>query len=118
MRATQKYAKLSAYRPYLMSAVIIKAGKVISRALNRKSPGVLKDPRYKYKSIHAELAAILGVYKDDLKGATIFVAGESASGNNICSKPCDRCMDVIQEVGIKRVFYLEKDGSINWVKLS
>lgn len=62
-------------------------------------------------AVHAEQNAIINADPERMKGATIYIVG--ADGNDIASgKPCLLCRRMIRNAMIKRVVYLETDGSI------
>ena len=103
-----------------MSAILVKGGRVISIGVNRAGNGHLKAPEYTYvnhrmhRGIHAELAAILAANEEDVKGATLYVSGETTKGGNlIMSKPCAACQSILKRYGIKDVFYHDRSGGVN-----
>jgi deoxycytidylate deaminase len=55
-------------------------------------------------SLHAEIRAII-LSGQSLKGASIFVYRELKSGVPALARPCNLCMTVIEESGIKKVYY-------------
>ena len=91
-------------------AVLVKGGRCISLGLNRYR----NDQEYFFmareaRSYHAEEACLRGI-GDRAEGATIYVARISRAGDEVMSKPCDNCMDIIKRAGIKRVVYtIESD---------
>ena len=95
-----------------MACVITKGGNVISIGINKISPGVLKDKRYKNKGIHAELDAILSCDKDDLKNATVYIVGYTKGNGYLLTKPCELCYNVLTEVGIKHIYYHDKENEV------
>lgn len=96
-------------------AVIVKGGRVLGTGYNRNRnhPTVVSPEHIKTKcSIHAEESAI----KDanyDVRGAVIYVARLSKSGEDRDSKPCPRCFDLIKSHGIKRIIYTTNSGRVN-----
>lgn len=107
MDLAKRASKKSNYH-HRLGAVIVKKNKVISVGYNKPHK---THPRSntKYKTIHAELDAILGCEKEDLKGATIYVLRDASAGVNL-AKPCPCCMELIQMVGIKKVVYSTAKG--------
>jgi deoxycytidylate deaminase len=55
-------------------------------------------------SIHAEINAIIHA-EMDLNGATIYVYRETKRGRYGLARPCDLCMSVIKEAGIKKIIF-------------
>lgn len=60
--------------------------------------------------MHAEAAAIRDAVRKgvSLKGATIYVARDSA----LMSRPCSSCLKLIKKYGIEKIVYTAGDGSI------
>ena len=92
-----------------IGAVIVKKNRVISVGYNkpRKTHPKSKHP---FSTIHAELDAILGVSRKDLKDATIYVYREYKNGNPALARPCKYCWMHLEEVGIKKVYYTCSGG--------
>lgn len=90
-----------------MGAIITKKGIPIGWGWN-----VLKThPKslHGFKSCHAEFKAIRSVKnKELLKGATIIIYREDASGLMVCAKPCKSCQILLDQCGISRVIYSDK----------
>ena len=102
---------------YRHGAVIFRGKKVIGVGWNkRRRTPVLYSYGYKTCMLHAESAAILDVnYLDDIRGSDIMVVRicKTKLGN---SKPCEYCMAMIKEVGIRNVYYSDRDGRIVKIK--
>lgn len=94
-------------------AVVVRGGSVLSVGVNRYRT----DKDYSFIglgniSYHAEEAALRSL-GDSARGATIYVARISAYGEHAMSKPCDKCMSLIKEAGIKKIVYtIESEMSI------
>jgi len=89
-------------------AVVVKGGRVLGTGWNkhRNHPAVVSPEHIKTDcSTHAERVAIREAGEDNVKGAVIFVARVNRHGNDRDSKPCPRCSDLIDRVGIKRVVF-------------
>lgn len=86
-----------------MSSVITKHGRVISFGWNIQK----SHPKYadgnKYYSVHAEINALIKNTTNPI-GATIYVYRE-VEGIPAMAKPCNNCLAVIIEAGIKRIIY-------------
>lgn len=67
--------------------------------------------------IHAELDALLQVPESRRERAQLFVARLTPNNHLTYSKPCDRCMEIIRQFGVrlKNVFYTDYSG--RWVRL-
>ena len=92
---------------YKLGAVLVKK-KPISigfnsyRCVNRSR--VLR--RFNAWSAHAEIVAMYSAgASEDLKGCSMYVYREGAFGTPANARPCDMCMTVMKEFGIKKVYY-------------
>ena len=97
-------------------AVIAKAGRILSvgRNRNKTHPDSIfyEDGERILKTIHAELDAISRVKnKDQLKGATIYVARLGRSGHPGMSCPCKMCQGLINRYGLKRAVFTTDYGT-------
>lgn len=61
---------------------------------------------------HAEIDALLPLIKSktDLSKATLYVYRRNRLNELAMSRPCERCMSVIKECGIKKLKYTTPDG--------
>ena len=92
-------------------AIIVKGGSVIGTGFNkdRNHPDNVSPEHIKtHCSVHAEVEAIRDAGWN-VKGAVLYVARVNNQGRNRYSKPCDRCMVVIEETQIKKVIYTRSD---------
>jgi len=87
-----------------LGAVVVKKGKVIGIGFNKPNKTHTKATT-PFKTIHAEFDAIIGVSKEDLIGATIYVYRQHADGSPASSKPCASCENLIRLAGISKVCY-------------
>jgi deoxycytidylate deaminase len=88
-------------------AVVVKGGRVLGTGWNkdRNHPLVVSPEHIKTDcSYHAEEVAIREA-GDKIRGAVIYVARVNKHGEDRDSKPCPKCLTLIQESGIKRVIY-------------
>lgn len=93
-------------------AVIVKGGRVIGTGFNkdRNNPYFVSPEHIKtHCSVHAEVEAIRDAGWN-VKGAVLYVARVNAQGIDRNSKPCDRCMVVIEETQIKKVIHTEGEN--------
>jgi deoxycytidylate deaminase len=96
-------------------AIVVKGGRVIGTGYNknRNNPHFVSPEHIKTDcSVHAERSAI----KDagyDVKNAVIYIARVNRHGEDRDSKPCSRCLRLIEESGIKRVIYTTQSRRVN-----
>lgn len=61
-------------------------------------------------SIHAEVKAILSCPRRQLTGAEIWIFRADRYGKPALAKPCEKCLSIIEDVGIKRIYYTTSEG--------
>ena len=104
-------AEKSTYHPFRVGAVIFKGNKIFAEG--RNSIRCCRNLKKKnWNSVHAEQHAILNMGETKCKGLSMLVIRLNLSDNIRLAKPCDMCQDLIKQVGIKRVFYSNGDGTI------
>jgi len=110
----ERYSKELQYKHV---AVIVKAGRVLAIGRNRdkthpNSVMIGEDGEPYTLSVHAEMDAISRVKnKDQLKGATIYVARKGRTGYPGMSCPCEMCQTLIHRYGLKRAVFTTDYGS-------
>ena len=92
MRIALKVAEKGIHPIYKMGAAIVKGNSLVSVGFN-------------HRAIHAEASAI---GRRDVKGCDIYVARQRRGK----SKPCEKCMRLLKEAGIRKFHYFEADGSV------
>lgn len=101
---------------YHHAAVIMKKGTVISVGFNSKKTHTMSKSWWNWT--HAELDAIVGVDRNRLNKAIMFVGrmGYSQRLTQMLSKPCIFCQQIIREkTGISKVIYtLHNEGFGIW----
>lgn len=113
---------------YRHGAVMVKGGRVLAMAPNiykntptifeREYPNNLemqKESIREHCSVHAEARVVKMVGADVCHGATIYVARVNNKGESLMSKPCDKCYELLTEVGIKTVVYTDTTDSNNTI---
>jgi len=116
-RIAEKQAKKSSFLKHRVGAVIMKGSRVISTGFNS-----IRYNRFsKRPTAHAEAAAITNLLRqgrmDDLCNSDIYVTRFTKSGNVSCAAPCIHCRELIQAVGIRKIFYTDFDGKVQEVRV-
>ena len=62
---------------------------------------------------HAEENSIINASKEEMKGATIYIAGVNIDGTPANPQPCLMCRKMIKNSGIVRVVGLVDGGPVN-----
>jgi deoxycytidylate deaminase len=95
-----------------MIAIIQKGGKILSIGINnyfRLCYKFKEKNKYgRYQGLHAELDAIKKCTKEQLKGSTMIIYGQTIQGNFPKStRPCEACYRAIVLTKIKKIIYYE-----------
>ena len=111
-------AKKSACLKKQYGAVIVKNDEIVSTGYNgncRGEPHCVKcskidcdkdEAEYSTcKSVHAEMNAIISASRNEMLGATLYLAGyiTSTGEENLNVEPCEICLRLIKNAGINRV---------------
>ena len=103
---------------FRVGAVIFKGSRIISSGKNEfKNSGIPYKYRKTKLSIHAEQAAINNIDWKKIKGCSIFVIRVNRSGMIAMAYPCKYCIDSLEHVGIRWIYYTNKSGEVKRVKL-
>ena len=97
-----------------MGAVIVKKKRILGEGVNSRKTHPLQFAFSKSHlkiSLHAEISAIVDALrrneKEDLRGATIFVARVLKDGSRAKAKPCSICQRALDAYGIEAVYWTE-----------
>ena len=104
---------------FRMGSIIFDKKNIISSGHNcsfRSAKHLHPNFQKRKNSIHAEVDAIIKA-RTNIKGFSLIVVRLSAKGKLTLAKPCNHCMMYIEYVGIKNVFYSNKKGEIERIKL-
>jgi len=117
----KKMAECSTYGNFRHGAVLVRGGAIINFGINSEkysSIGAKYRPEEKgVSTYHAEIKAILNIPRHQTKGAVMYVARASKGKHEErMSKPCKMCHAVMQERGIRQVFYTVDDEVIGTYK--
>lgn len=105
-----KMIKLSQHPKYHFSCCIIKGNRLISVGINKVAAPKRFIKRHRENmALHAEIDALLGIDKERLKNATLYIYGQTAAGNKMITRPCTTCLNFINQMNIKRVVYSNKE---------
>ncbi len=105
----RRMAKESTYGKLRHGAVLVKGGSVVSVGFNKGCYSAFGQ-RFRHHSIghatqHAEISAVLGVSEKNTRGASLFVVRINNYDKFRMSKPCCMCHQVLNFVGVRKVFY-------------
>lgn len=102
----------SCHHQHRMAAIILRKGRVLSAAANSLKTHP-KAP-HKHHSSHAEYNCVKKVKNRKLlKGSTMIVYRETATGMPALAKPCPSCFDYIKSLGFKSIIYSTDVGFVS-----
>jgi len=89
-----------------------RSGKILSAKSNslKTHPKLVKFTDYPY--LHAESACILGHGMDNCEGLSLLVLRVLKNDQVSLSKPCVICQRVIEDAGLKSVYYTDVNGMV------
>lgn len=89
-----------------------RSGKILSAKSNslKTHPKLAKFTDYPY--LHAESACIIGHGMDNCEGLSLLVLRVLKNDQVSLSKPCVICQRVIEDAGLKSVYYTDVNGMV------
>jgi deoxycytidylate deaminase len=117
----KRAAEQSNYGKFRHGAVLVKGSSVRSISCNKHrhcSFGArFRKEGHGEATLHAELGAILGLERSTTQGSTVYVARINREGEARISKPCAMCEAAMRHVGVRRVYYTNRYGKIERMRL-
>lgn len=95
-----------------IGAALFSKGNLLSIGFNQwgvTHPDSANGKNY-VRNLHAEHKAILKRRHYDDNNLVLYTYRETCDGSPACSKPCNNCMNIIAEAGIKKVRYIDNNG--------
>jgi deoxycytidylate deaminase len=98
------------------AAALIRKKSIISIGMNIFSNKinivVNKEKQIYYKTVHAEMNIFKKLQKKSYKGFDIFVIRIDKHANLKNSRPCSCCIEKLDKIGIRKVYYSNENGDI------
>ena len=120
-KAAQSISMLSDHK-YQIGCIIVDKHRIISSGHNSNTKCHPLQAELDSKhfncfcvgKLHAETSAILPLLnsKKDLSRATCYTYRQLKDGSLGMSRPCSRCLDLIKQVGIRKIKYTTEDGFV------
>ena len=98
-----------------VGAVIFKNGNIMTSGHNAVRSNAKVPFKYRSEwdnSYCAEKDALMKMKLEDIKGCHILVIRINNNGELRLSRPCDTSMDMIRDAGIKKIWFVNKQGEI------
>lgn len=111
IKTLRELKELSNHPAYRMSSIIVNKNRIIAKGYNKNKTHPKSNHPFSF--IHAEFAAIYSINKSvDLRGCDIYIYREKRNGDLGCSLPCEFCLELIRDVGISYVIYINNNRYI------
>ncbi len=117
LKVAREASLKSDYPEHQLGAVLVDSkGRIYSASCNFKFKTHPLSSSTRFKTLHAEASAILAIrHKTDFSKLQLFVYREFANGKLALSKPCEHCLTLIKNYGIKIIWYTTPDGLVKEV---
>lgn len=115
---------LSDFKKARIGAVVVDGNRIISTGCNSTKTSPVQDKYNKYRhfddgaycipKVHAEIAALSPLLNNNSinwSKTELYIYREHKDGGISCAKPCEACSALIRDLGIKRIYYTDWDGS-------
>ena len=86
---------------------IVKGSKILSIGINtdKTHPRTLRFNYHCQPKTHSELSAVIKLGKEDCSDFTFINIRLTKDDKTAISKPCSGCMDMLSQVGFKKIIY-------------
>lgn len=105
MFAIARRAASASTGKYRLGCVIAQGKRVIGVGTNNMEKTHPMISKNTYKTIHAEVDAVIGVPRDQLRGAVAYVYRERADGSLGMAMPCKDCACILASLGVRIAYY-------------
>jgi len=97
-------------------AILVRGRNIVSTGWNQGSkthPRQFKMyPHRPGTGLHAEIHALQGLRPYDVAGGDLYICRVKATGAYGLSKPCDKCLEILKDYSIRRVFFSNNSDGI------
>ena len=90
---------------FRLGAVLVHRNSIVSVGMNSYKTHPLMAARTEWPFLHAEQNAIIRAGLDNCEGLDLYIARVLKNNDLAMSKPCDVCIKLIKDVGIRNVYY-------------
>lgn len=114
---------LSDFKGPHIGAVVVEGNRILSTGHNSTKTRPLQHRYNRYRKFHeyedsvpkqhAEVDAISPLIGKELdwNRISIFCYRELKDGERACSRPCEGCIKLIKDLGIKQIYYTDENGN-------
>lgn len=102
---------------FRLGCVIVQNGMTVSVGWNDSHKTHPRAAHYKLQGLHAELAALVGVDSELLRGSTAYVARSRRITRTGMAKPCALCLHELRKSGVYKVYYSTNNDLVGMLRL-
>jgi deoxycytidylate deaminase len=109
-KLAKKLSLKSDHKQHRLGCVIVKGNDILGIGFNknRTHPKSMSA----FKTLHAEVAAVVNAGEDEVTGATAYVYRQTVAGNMALAKPCAGCEALLRLYGVVKVCYSTASGYV------
>lgn len=115
MRIAHKEA-LKSEDEFRFGAVVVVGKNIVGKGFNQgsKTHPIQAEmyPNRVGTGLHAEIAALRGLRPYDVKNGEMFIYRLKDDGTVGAARPCDKCFEFIQDIGLVRVFFTSGNSNL------
>ena len=104
-----RYARQQSFKSdyyHKVGAIVCQGAIVKARGFNQlRNAGIGRCFTEYQESLHAERHACMQLQREEIKGCDIYLWRETKDQRPALSKPCDKCREMLRNLGIKRAIY-------------
>lgn len=99
-------------------AIIVKGTNILSKGYNQKKthPALMRYCDEQLASLHAETHALFRT-SCNVIGADLYVVRRKRGDKFGLSKPCEICMKILKNMGIRKAIYSNSDGTFSVLRI-
>ena len=90
---------------FRLGAVLVHRNSIVSIGMNSYKTHPLMAARTSWPFLHAEQNAIIRAGMDHCEGLDLYIARVLKNNDLAMSKPCKVCIKLIEDVGIRNIYY-------------
>lgn len=95
-----------------LGCVVLKGNRVLASAHNQRRHAFLPKRSWQRRegTVCAERMALLKLL-DKANNSVVYVGRVNEKGDFLLAKPCEACMNMMRDLGIKKIFYSDGNGN-------
>lgn len=104
-------AKKSDCPTYRVGAALMNGNQLVAKGRNHFKKSHTQS-RTLYNGIHAEFNCLYGIDPNKCRRRSLFVVRVTNAGAKSMARPCDGCLNLLRERGVRVFYYTDYDGEV------